>query len=116
MKAQPSFFSAVRQCLLDSVRIGLIVSVLLSCIVMVLGNIAQANDVQEVESNDSQFVMHPDEMHRGSLLFKDEHKYQSAPVLQTVADEKIGNGVKLSSSILSKQASFLPGASLPGTD
>jgi Ca-activated chloride channel homolog len=83
MKARSSFFTAVRQCVQDSIRIGLVISLLLMCAVMALGNLAQAKVMPEPGDTDTQIISHPAEMKRGSLLFKGDSNYQTAPVMHT---------------------------------
>ncbi len=83
MQAQASFFTAVRQCIQESFRIGILVNLLLTCILLIFTELAEAEEDREIHSNDVQYVEHPAVMERGSLLFKSSDKYQAAPVLHT---------------------------------
>ncbi|MBT7951316.1 MAG: marine proteobacterial sortase target protein [Gammaproteobacteria bacterium] len=81
MQARPSFIKTVNQCVKESIRIGLLFNLLLAFLVLALTSFAQANVTEEV--TDTSYVRHPSEMKQGSLLFKDDNKYQNAPVLYT---------------------------------
>ncbi len=77
------FFNALRQCVLESIRVGLFVSALLTFIILMLGNFAQAEVPQETWNTDTQILAHPAEMKSGGLLFKGDDNYQTAPLLHT---------------------------------
>ena len=79
----PSFFKALRQCVLESIRVGLFVSTLLTFLVLIFGNFAQAEVPQQPANSDMQILAHPAEMKSGGLLFKGDDNYQTAPILHT---------------------------------
>ena len=79
MKSCSPLFNALYQCIQASIRVGLFVSILLSSIVMILGNFAYANVLAESGNTDTQTVDRPSQLQSGGLLFKSDDKYQSAP-------------------------------------
>ncbi len=74
----PSFFKALRLCVLESIRVGLFVSALLTFIVLIFGNIAQAEVPQQAWNTDTNTPEHLAPVNRGALLFQDDDNYQTA--------------------------------------
>jgi len=62
MKQHSSFFTVMWQCVQDSILIGVLVSILLGCIVMALGNFVQALDIQDDRNTEFQNQQPDDEM------------------------------------------------------
>ena len=83
MSAPSSFFTALRLCVQQSMRVGLAVSILLTCIVLTLVNFAHATLPDHSDAGDTQLIEGPDMMKSGGLLFKSESEYQVAPLLHT---------------------------------
>jgi Ca-activated chloride channel homolog len=82
MRLHSSFVSTVIQCLLDSIRVGLLFNLLLTFLILVITNLAQAADT-EYGISDKPQIHNPSDMQQGSLLFNKNDKYESAPVLYT---------------------------------
>ncbi|MFT5133581.1 MAG: Ca-activated chloride channel family protein, partial [Gammaproteobacteria bacterium] len=83
MRTRPSFFNALYQCVCETIRVGLFITALLTCIVLTLVNVAHAEVSHQEEHGDIQTVKHPGEMTSGGLLFKADNEYQRAPILHT---------------------------------
>jgi len=82
MQMHSSFISTVIQCLLDSIRVGLLFNLLLALLILTFTDLVQASD-EEHQLSDKHQVHIPSEMGQGSLLFTENNKYESAPVLYT---------------------------------
>lgn len=63
--------------------IGTLVALALGCMVMLLALPAHGQTVDEVVHSESQRFMQPTEATRGSLLFKGENDFMTAPLLRT---------------------------------
>jgi hypothetical protein len=83
MSTHSSFFMALRLCIQQSLRVGLAVSVLLTSLILTLGNFAQAAVSENSESGETRLIEDPGMMKSGGLLFKSESEYQIAPLLHT---------------------------------
>ena len=83
MTTRSSFFNALHQFVLDCVRIGLSVTILLILVVLSLTKVAHAEEKAQSEMGNAQLLNHPSEMTSGGLLFRGDDIYKSVPVLHT---------------------------------
>ena len=83
MKATRSFTRLALGFISLAAGIGTLVALALACLVMLLALPAHGETADEVVHSESQHFTHPAEATRGSLLFKGENDFMTAPLLHT---------------------------------
>ena len=83
MQSQPSFTYIVFRCLFSSLKAGISISIILAAAVLLLSDLAEAQTFSEEVAKSEQHFNHPGEVRQGTLLFKGEHDFTSAPILHT---------------------------------